>query len=219
MNGERSTNCLVRSFRRVATFETTRSFGIPISSRSSASLEIPEIVATDEDATQGPRYSRDTETVEGKLLGQMVLEYGLLSEEQLELALAEHLSTGVKLGEVLVARGWLTQSQLDWLLEEQAATAAATDMEQDARGIDLLRTRVAEAEAELSPPAEEDEAAGPGHVLFVWSPSGYALISRAGEPPPVGSEVGTSGGSRVVTKIGPSPLPGDSRPCAFLDAP
>jgi hypothetical protein len=156
--------------------------------------------------------------VEGKLLGQMVLEYGLLNEEQLELALAEHLSTGARLGEVLVAHGWLTQSQLNWLLAEQAATAAAAEMELDPRGIELLRTRVAEAEAELAP-APEDEASEPGHVLFVWSPSGYALLSRAGEPPSVGSEVGISGGSRVVTKVGPSPLPGDPRPCAFLDAP
>jgi hypothetical protein len=151
-------------------------------------------------------------------LGQLVLEYGLLNEEQLELALAEHLSTGAKLGEVLVAHGWLTRPQLEWLLEEQAATAAAAEVEHDACGIGLLRTRVAEAEAELSPAHEEPEATDPGHVLFVWNPSGYALLTRAGEPPPVGSEVGISGGSRVVTKIGPSPLPGDRRPCAFLEA-
>jgi hypothetical protein len=149
----------------------------------------------------------------------MVLEYGLLNEEQLELALAEHLSTGAKLGEVLVERGWLTPSQLEWLLEEQAATAATAEMENDARGIELLRTRVAEAEAELSPAHEEPDELELGHVLFVWNPSGYALLSRAGEPPPVGSEVGISGGSRVVTKIGPSPLPGDPRLCAFLDSP
>ena len=49
--------------------------------------------------------SRDTARVEpAKLsLGQLVLQRGLLTEEQLELALAEHLSTGVRLGEVLVA--------------------------------------------------------------------------------------------------------------------
>ncbi len=152
-------------------------------------------------------------------MGEMVLEYGLLNEEQLELALAEHLSTGARLGEVLVERGWLTPSQLEWLLEEQAAAAATAEMENDARGIDLLRTRVAEAEAELSPAEEEPDAAERGYVLFVWNPSGYALLSRAGQPPPVGSEVGISGGSRVVTKLGPSPLPGDPRPCAFLDAP
>ncbi len=152
-------------------------------------------------------------------MGQMVLEHGLLTEEQLELALAEHLSTGEKLGEVLVRRGWLTPSQLEWLLEEQAATTAAAELEEDARGIDLLRTSVAEAEAELSPGPDEADVSGPGYVLFVWSPSGYALLSRSGEPPTIGSEVGISGGSRVVTKIGPSPLPGDPRPCAYLDAP
>jgi hypothetical protein len=152
-------------------------------------------------------------------LGQLVLEYGLLSEEQLELALAEHLSTGIRLGEVLVERGWLTPSQLEWLLEEQAAAAATAELENDARGIELLRTRVAEAEAELSPAHEEPDESDPGHVLFVWNPSGYVLLSRTGQPPPIGSEVGISGGSRVVTKIGPSPLPGDLRLCAFLDAP
>ena len=92
----------------------------------------------------------------------------------------------------------------------------------NARGIDLLKSSVAEAEAELEPVSEEAEPGGeedPGHVLFVWNPSGYELLSRAGEPPAVGTEVGVSGGVRVATKVGPSPLPGDRRPCAFLDAP
>ena len=147
------------------------------------------------------------------LLGQLVLQRGLLNEEDLEMALAEHLSTGKRLGEVLVDRGWLTAEQLDELLREQAG-------HQGARGIDLLKTSVAEAEAELEPlPAGPEQNGDPGHVLFVWSPAGYELLSRAGAPPPVGTEVGVSGGLREVTKIGPSPLPGDRRPCAFLDAP
>ena len=146
-------------------------------------------------------------------LGQLVLQRGLLTEEQLEIALAEHMSSGRRLGEVLIERGWVTPEQLAELLDRQ---------HDGARGIDLLKTRVAEAEAELeSVPGEpgQDDETQPGHVLFVWSPAGYALLTRAGEPPPVGSEVGVSGGLRVVTKIGPSPLPGDRRPCAFLDAP
>jgi len=143
-------------------------------------------------------------------LGQVVRERGLLTEEQLEVALAEHLSSGQRLGQVLIERGYVTEEQLRQLLESQ---------QNGSRGIDLLKTRVAEAEAELEPAPPEQADAGPGHVLFVWSPSGYSLLSRAGEPPPVGSEVGVSGGNRVVTKIGRSPLPGDPRPCAFLDAP
>ena len=143
-------------------------------------------------------------------LGQLVLQHGWLDEEQLEIALAEHLSSGKRLGEVLVERGWLTRDQLAELLGEQ---------QNGARGISLLRTTVADAEAELEPADEEDVGHAAEYVLFVWSPSGYALLSRSGEPPPVGSEIGVSGGQLVVTKIGPSPLPGDRRRCAFLDAP
>jgi len=54
-----------------------------------------------------------------------------------------------------------------------------------------------------------------GHLLFVWSPTGYTLAERTGEPPPVGYEFEDGGRRLVVTKIGPSPLPGDLRPCAF----
>jgi hypothetical protein len=67
-------------------------------------------------------------------------------------------------------------------------------------------------------PGIEAPDANPGHVLFVWSSSGYELLSRAGDPPQVGEEIGVSGGIRIVTKLGPSPLPGDRRRCAFLDA-
>jgi hypothetical protein len=143
-------------------------------------------------------------------LGQLVLQRGLLNEEQLEVALAEHLSTGKRLGEVLVDRGWVTAQELAELLAQQDG----------ARGIELLRTRVAEAEAELEPATmNASEDAHPGHILFVWTPAGYELLGRSGAPPQVGEEVGVSGGLRVVTKVGPSPLPGDHRRCAFLDEP
>ena len=55
------------------------------------------------------------------------------------------------------------------------------------------------------------------HLLFVWKPTGYVLQEREGEPPEVGSEVELEGDERQkVSKIGPSPLPGDTRPCAYL---
>jgi len=157
-------------------------------------------------------------------LGQLVLQRGLLDEEQLETALAEHLSSGKMLGEVLVERGYLTQGQIAGLLDEQlalASEAGGDDGDGESRGIDLLRTRVAEAEAELDPAVERPAGAETeaGYVLFVPSPSGYSLIARSGEAPPVGSEVGVSGGRLVVVKLGPSPLPGDPRRCAFLDVP
>jgi hypothetical protein len=58
-----------------------------------------------------------------------------------------------------------------------------------------------------------------GHLLFVWRATGYELLERPGDPPPVGSEVDLDeegGGTFFVSKLGSSPLPRDPRPCAFL---
>jgi hypothetical protein len=54
------------------------------------------------------------------------------------------------------------------------------------------------------------------HLLFVWKPSGYELVEQDGEAPAVGSAVELEGQQFLVTKLGPSPLPGDKRACAYL---
>jgi hypothetical protein len=54
------------------------------------------------------------------------------------------------------------------------------------------------------------------HLLFVWTPAGYELREREGEPPAAGEEVEENGTRLQVLKVGASPLPGDPRPCAFL---
>lgn len=54
------------------------------------------------------------------------------------------------------------------------------------------------------------------HLRFVWRPTGYELREREGEPPPVGSEVEEDEVPMTVTKVAPSPLPGDERRCAYL---
>jgi hypothetical protein len=53
------------------------------------------------------------------------------------------------------------------------------------------------------------------YLLFLWSPAGYTLREMQGKPPAVGDEVADGDRLVVVTKIGASPLPGDSRPCAY----
>jgi hypothetical protein len=53
------------------------------------------------------------------------------------------------------------------------------------------------------------------HLLFVWTPKGYELQEREGELPSVGSAVEQDGARLLVTKIAPSPLPGDKRLCAY----
>jgi hypothetical protein len=54
------------------------------------------------------------------------------------------------------------------------------------------------------------------HLLFVSKPSGYELREQEGDPPHVGSMIEWDGQTLRVTKIAPSPLPGDKRPCAYL---
>ena len=55
-----------------------------------------------------------------------------------------------------------------------------------------------------------------GYLVFISKPSGYELHEREGEPPSVGDEVEDNGARLRVTKLAPSPLPGDARTCAYL---
>jgi hypothetical protein len=54
------------------------------------------------------------------------------------------------------------------------------------------------------------------YLLFISKPSGYELRSRDGVLPGVGDEIEEDGTRLRVSKIAPSPLPGDGRPCAYL---
>ena len=56
------------------------------------------------------------------------------------------------------------------------------------------------------------------HLLFIWKPTGYELRERDGELPAVGSVLDEENGRMMVTRVGPSPLPGDDRRCAYLQA-
>jgi hypothetical protein len=58
-------------------------------------------------------------------------------------------------------------------------------------------------------------ADGDTHLLFVWSPAGYTLREAPGELPQVGHEFEEGELKLVVSKVGASPLPGDTRRCAF----
>ena len=63
------------------------------------------------------------------------------------------------------------------------------------------------------------EAGAATHVLFTPSASGYELVERDGALPATGETielVGLEGRYRVV-KVARSPLPGDRRPCAYLE--
>jgi hypothetical protein len=60
-----------------------------------------------------------------------------------------------------------------------------------------------------------DDRQPSGHLLFVWSPAGWTLRERDGEAPSLGATV-EDGETRLrISKVGPSPFPGDKRPCAY----
>ncbi len=54
-----------------------------------------------------------------------------------------------------------------------------------------------------------------GYVMMVWSPAGYTLRELDGDPPELGQEFEEGEQTLVITKVGASPLPGDSRTCVF----
>jgi hypothetical protein len=55
-----------------------------------------------------------------------------------------------------------------------------------------------------------------GFLFFVWSPAGYTLVEQQGDPPRPGAEVDDGQHRYRVSKVAPSPLPGDPRLCAYL---
>ena len=54
------------------------------------------------------------------------------------------------------------------------------------------------------------------HLVFRWSPSGYTLDVRAGDPPRAGGAIVEGEERYQVAKVALSPLPGDRRWCAYL---
>jgi hypothetical protein len=56
------------------------------------------------------------------------------------------------------------------------------------------------------------------YLLFISKPTGYELRERDGELPALGSVLEEEDGRMIVTRVGPSPLPGDDRRCAYLQA-
>ncbi len=71
------------------------------------------------------------------------------------------------------------------------------------------------------PTRQPDAETAVGCLLFVPTDEGYSLVGHEGEAPAPGSvvngvELGVDG-SFYVARLGPSPLPSDSRRCAYLE--
>jgi hypothetical protein len=83
---------------------------------------------------------------------------------------------------------------------------------------DRIERYVVPADQPTLEPGRRDRRNAEEHLLFVSTSHGYALVEKEGAPPPLGRDVHMSEqGSFLVAKLGPSPLPNDSRICAYLE--
>lgn len=72
------------------------------------SLELTQLTQNDSFAHQA----------EVKRLGSYLIEAGLLSEAQVDIALAEQKVTGMRLGEVVVKHGWINNQTVEYLMQK-----------------------------------------------------------------------------------------------------
>ncbi len=94
--------------------------------------------------------------------------------------------------------------------ESAAAEArASTTAEQSGDG------RIVQGEEAATEAAKDGRV---GHLLFLATPTGYALRPCHGEPPGEGEVLVLDDGRRFcVLRHGPSPIPADRRRCVFLE--
>ena len=88
-------------------------------------------------------------------------------------------------------------------------------------GLDEVRERLTAVEARTEALARRD--AGPrepeagasecDYLVYLASPAGYRLTSESGPLPAGGERVVDE--TATVLRVGPSPFPGDARPCVF----
>jgi hypothetical protein len=55
---------------------------------------------------------------ESKRLGDYLVEAGLLTEAQIEVALADQVTTNLRFGEVLIRRGWVKEETIEYLMQK-----------------------------------------------------------------------------------------------------
>ncbi|NJK29407.1 MAG: hypothetical protein HC940_04245 [Acaryochloris sp. SU_5_25] len=76
---------------------------------------------------------------DSKKLGNYLMEAGLLTTAQLEVALADQQITGMRLGEVLVRRGWIKEETIEYLMEKVILPERSSSPDQSSSYLELSR--------------------------------------------------------------------------------
>ena len=53
-----------------------------------------------------------------KRIGSYLIDAGLLTESQVDVALADQETTGMKLGEIVVMRGWVNEKTMKYIIKK-----------------------------------------------------------------------------------------------------
>jgi hypothetical protein len=107
-------------------------------------------------------------------------------------------------------------------LRQSEVAVRETALEETRRSLEQARGELAGAVASASAGLALDTPATAGeathaHVLFVPAGDAYRLVHADGGPPSAGETVDADGVAYRVTRVGPSPLPGDPTRCAYLE--
>jgi hypothetical protein len=100
-------------------------------------------------ARSGPPISKNMESAAKRRLGDIIVERGLITAEQLDHALSVQRECGTKLGEVLVELGFITRVGLAGVITEQwddlgMTTSGRKNAETNARSAALAGVSVVE---------------------------------------------------------------------------
>jgi len=178
-------------------------------------------------------------------LGELLVHKGVLTDAQLEIALAEQQKSGAPLGEILVRLGFSKGPTIANALAEQHGGPLRTEYglslgptggvplkvverpdtrEQDTAimrlnaALEEKTKELARVYAELVEVRQKLEANPPDdrHLLFIPGADGYTMVDRAGPVPQLGALVQHGASSFTVRTVGPSTLLGVPINCALL---
>jgi hypothetical protein len=175
----------------------------------------------------------------GRLLGAILVERGYVSGPALAVALAEQYGVELK-----TERGFGTGLWAEIDRRHREGRGQPDDEENNVVQLEPVKLPVLEAvpggDVQLDELRSENRRlqdeierlrgeftklklvespnAPTSHLLFVPTPARYLLVERDGAPPQPGEELELPDvrGRLLVQKVGPAPVPDDSRPCAFL---
>ncbi|WP_299486587.1 hypothetical protein [Acaryochloris sp. IP29b_bin.137] len=84
-------------------------------------------------------HAKQKNFADSKKLGNYLMEAGLLTSAQIEVALADQQITGMRLGEVLVRRGWVKEETIEYLMQKVILPERTSTQDQSSSYLELSR--------------------------------------------------------------------------------